>query len=532
MRVARSLALVFVLATTCLSASSSAWAVEPVRPADEFVDSIGVNVHMSYVDTAYADRHRLIDNLSAAGIRHVRDGLSWNAAAYNEMADRGIGTTFIMGDPTGRYGTLPQLLDDLKTKVPRAAEAVEGPNEYSASGNPNWVDDLRGYQARLFAGVKNDPALAHLPVLAPSIIHPEDHTLLGDMRSSIDFGNRHIYAGGDLPEGNVAQEMAVAARVSGDRPIYATEAGYHNALATDNGHRPASEEAVSTYLPRMYLEYFRRGIKRTFAYELIDQLPDPGKTNAEASFGLLRNDYSKKPAFGRLERLIALLADPGPAHTARPLDYSIVNAPSDLHQLVLQKRDGSHYLVLWRAVRVWDPVSRRSIAPDTRSVRVAITEPGARYAEIVRPSESVTPVATAGLPGEVPLSIGADPIVIRVAGSTAPGASPPRARPRGRRRLSQAVVPSGQRLGQVKARGLLVRCSTYCTATGRRHGRRIVTGRSSLKATGSRTARLLLTREGRRLARRAVRQRRSLALVVRVRFSDAPTVTRRVGIRP
>ena len=63
------------------------------------------------------------------------------------------------------------------------------------------------------------------------------------------------------------------------------------------------------------LEHFLRGEKRTYTYELIDEFDDPGKTNAEANFGLLRRDWTPKPAFAAMKNLLGLLSDPGPAFT-------------------------------------------------------------------------------------------------------------------------------------------------------------------------------------------------------------------------
>jgi hypothetical protein len=45
-------------------------------------------------------------------------------------------------------------------------------------------------------------------------------------------------------------------------------------------------------------EYFRRGIGRTYFYELLDQ--DTKPADQEANFGLLRHDLSEKPIFSAL----------------------------------------------------------------------------------------------------------------------------------------------------------------------------------------------------------------------------------------
>lgn len=288
------------------------------------------------------------------------------------------------------------------------------------------MERLRAYQNRLYDRVKQDASLAQLPVLAPSLITWQDHALLGDMTGALDAGNKHSYPGGDIPEENLDRELADAARVSGRKRVYVTESGYHNAVATSGGHRPASEAAVGTYLPRMYLEYFRRGIARTFTYELIDQLPDPARTQQEANFGLLRNDGSEKPAFKSLSNLIALLSDRGPAFTAAPLDYSVAGAPADLRQLSLQKRDGSHYLVLWRATRVWDPVTRRAVAPVIQDVKVDLPGSAGRV-QVYDPVAGTEPVATGSAAQGVSLALGGNAVIVRVdaPGPDAPSATQP-----------------------------------------------------------------------------------------------------------
>lgn len=530
LRVAMLLVLVVAVALPQAQAS----AAEPVRPADSFVDSIGINVHMNYRDTVYRDAPRLIDKMAELGVRHARDGLSWDTeyayGVFNRMADRGIHTTFIMGEPRERADTLEELLAVLRTKVPRAAEAVEGPNEYHHRENPPWHEELRNYQRRLYSRMKNDPTLPRIPVLAPSLVTWQDHAEVGDLRDAIDFGNKHPYAGGEMPEANLDQELSVAARVSGDLPIHVTESGYHNALATTRGHRPTSEAATATYLPRMFLEHFRRGVPRTFSYELIDLWPDPAKSNQEANFGLLRNDYSEKPAFRSLKNLIALLADGGGAHQVAPLDFTIPDAPADLRKLVLQKRDGSYYVVLWRAVRIWDPVARKPVAADRRTatLQLAGTLPAGSQAEIFSPSTTAQRLGTAPVAGGIPVSLGADPVVIRVPPMSPATAAPPP--------QSNVIVLPGQRVEEVLTEGLVVKC--WSTAAGACRtaavGKRRVIGkgrRRALRPRRSARVRMKTTKQGRRVLRRAARKHRGVTVQVRADFGRGRVVTKRLRLR-
>src|SRR4051794_4347845 len=46
-----------------------------VATAQAFLDSVGVQTHSTFFDTAYADRDRVVHAVTHLGIRHVRDGV-------------------------------------------------------------------------------------------------------------------------------------------------------------------------------------------------------------------------------------------------------------------------------------------------------------------------------------------------------------------------------------------------------------------------------------------------------------------------
>jgi hypothetical protein len=228
-------------------------------------------------------------------------------------------------------------------------------------------------------------------VLGPSFISREGQEQFGDASRWLDQGNFHPYPGGGAPdrEAHLDDELRRTTLNSGSKPVQATETGYHNAVEVPPAfdHRPASEEAAGVYMPRLFLDYFRRGVVRTYAYELLDEFPDPDRRNGEANFGLLRYDLSEKPAFASLERLIALLSDPGPRFAPRRLDYQLGGAPPGLRRVLLQKRDGSFYLALWLPDSVWDEDRLAPLHPGGADVR--LTLPGeARSIAVYRPNES------------------------------------------------------------------------------------------------------------------------------------------------
>ncbi|MEO8329550.1 MAG: hypothetical protein ABI586_06065, partial [Candidatus Nanopelagicales bacterium] len=101
-------------------------------------------------------------------------------------------------------------------------------------------------------------------------------------------------------------------------------------------------------------------------FELLDD-PDPidysNQTTInqtairDAHFGLVAmtkgtvaqatpDTWRKKPEFYATKRLLHLLADPGPDFAAAPLNLTVTGGGPGLKTLLLQKRNGKHYLAL------------------------------------------------------------------------------------------------------------------------------------------------------------------------------------------
>jgi hypothetical protein len=405
------LALTAILAVLILAPTARGAATQ-ARQADAVVESIGVNTHLGYTDTPYNEFPTVEQRLQELGIRYIREGVSQNRpdvySRLQQLAGDGIHLDAIAGDPLGRWnmGTIDQQLDLIQNELGGSVISIEGPNEYDLQGDANWIAVLRDYTRSLWEGVKARPALAGLPVIGPSIVLRENMAAAGDLTPWIDYGNTHTYLSGAMPETDSIWdgELGAAAGNSGGKAVQVTETGYHNGVNGTVGHLPTSEAATGVYTPRLFLANFARGIARSYAYELLDQRQDPSKTDIEAAFGLLRNDFSKKPAAVAVERLIGLLGDKGAQFTPGDLSYSLEGGPASTRQLLLQKRDGSFYLVLWNAVSVWDPAQRTDLDPGAVPVTLRLEEPIAG-AEVFEPNSAATAVSKATSPTSLDLSL-------------------------------------------------------------------------------------------------------------------------------
>ncbi len=373
----------------------------PARSAEAFVDSVGVNVHVSYYDTAYGAFDRWSRALRELGARHVRDGLVFDQPQYvdelRRLAAQGIRATLIAGE-TKRPARDSVAL--AAGPLRPAVEALEGPNEIDAAGG-NWQGVLRTYMPQLRDALRTSP-LRDLPLLGPSFVEHGSRTAVQDLAGTWDVDNVHPYPGGKEPASNLGPEIADIERPG--RPIMATETGYHDAVNATVGQPPVPDDVAAAYIPRLYLEYFAAGVRRTFLYELLDEKPDPALGAPEQHFGLLRSDFTPKPAYTALRDLLRVVRSSPGAGDAPGVTLS---GGGDVRSLLLRRGDGSRVLLLWRRVSLWDQDARRRQSVQDVSVGVRFAGQ-ARDVATYRPAAGATPVARSQRAGGVRVAVGGD----------------------------------------------------------------------------------------------------------------------------
>jgi len=411
----------------------------PARSADAFVDSIGVNTHWGYSDTPYGSKYSTVkQQLINLGIRHIRDSGSSDdtIAKMKELAAKGIKTNYILSPysgvrPNSTYWVNPpavnkpgyNIVDFVKLVGTNVIDSVEILNEIDifynsyywhlndttqVNNDPNsslyWVNYARSVTQDTWSAMKNDPKTANINVIGPSLGMTYDYDTkspLGNLSSSVDAGSFHPYPDGGNPFNNpfsydtidqyywhgnfpgvnideYPYAFDVYAPPFSSKPMFATETGYNTSTAA----KGISEQVQAKYMPRLFLEYFHQGIVRTFSYEFVDEWNDKG--NPEANYGLLRNALTPKPAYTALKNLINLLKDPGSNFTPGALDYTLSVTPPEgysltqyVHNLLLQKQNGTFYLVLWHEISAGDitSVPVREITPPAMPTKIKLNTP-------------------------------------------------------------------------------------------------------------------------------------------------------------
>ena len=347
-------------------------------PAAAFVDSIGIQTHINYVDTPYAQWNRVRSELVRLGVRHVRDALPMSSTFvpnHRQFAAAGIRCTCGVKAAEG-------LTPDAIVRAARAAtdvEAIEAPNECDAGTNCGG-GGARGI-ARATAMLPALASAAHdlqVPLIGPSFTRAEAYQSTGSIAQWVAFNNLHVYFGGRNPgtDGWGAGDAEGHRYGSFDwwidqskvnapgAPSLITETGYE---AFDRPQRAGTIplDVEATYLVRTLFLAWNHGIPRTFIYELLDEFPGSG-------YGLLRHDLSEKPAYTALRNLILLLRDSSADFTARSVGLTLVGGDSSLCHTLLQKSDGSYVLILWLEKPGYDTVAQRKIEVPAQSVQVLL----------------------------------------------------------------------------------------------------------------------------------------------------------------
>ncbi len=360
----------------------------PAISADAFIESFGVVTHWNYPNTPYGYNYSGVKSrLVASGIRYYRDGPNnqiQDLAASGLKINLGVD---VPNNANGNAATISSIVAQVKQyNSPIAAVAsVEGPNEpdlfwksfsktYFGNGFPIGTAQ---FQKDLYTALKADSGTASLPVfgfaLGNTYGYGSNPIASGALTNYVDYGNAHPYPGGNpfsahyaydtidwyighgtQPSANIDEwpyTFDVYQPPYGLKPMVATETGYFTGTA-DNS---VSQTVFAKYVPRLLLEYFRRGIRKTYLYEFADEFNN--LSDNESCRGLLYNDNTPKPAYTALQSLIGVLQERGANFTPGNLAYSLsVNPPAGYNRtqyvrsLLMQKSDGTFYLVLYHEI--------------------------------------------------------------------------------------------------------------------------------------------------------------------------------------
>ena len=112
---------------------------------------------------------------------------------------------------------------------------------------------------------------------------------------------------------------------------------------------------------------FNAGVHKNYFYELLDESSSPG-------YGLIDSSMKPKLAYTAVSNLLELMEDPGPSFQTGGLSYTLSGAATDVHHLLLQKRDGAFYLVLWIEASGYDQATNVVTPVPSQKVELSLTD--------------------------------------------------------------------------------------------------------------------------------------------------------------
>jgi hypothetical protein len=375
----RWLAVLVGAAAPWLASAVALAAPERARPADDAAELVGVNTHLVYNGTVYDTAYETIvkPRLLELGARYIRDWVTTDPkhiARYHELARHGVRSLLINWDPGPAARDAVRALNGDPS---RPVAMVEPANERDCDRKRDWAPTMRDFQKAMWQSYKSDPATADIPVLGPSFCNTRDSPLMlarvfPDAAQYMDRGNLHDYSGRapELSRGggwgiDVNRAIAEYRKLAGAKPLVSSETGYKMSEPVPN-HPIVSQRAAAKYIPRTFLVHLLKGFTHVFLYQLINNTED---------FGLLNEDGTPRLQFLAVRDYIELFRDPGPGFETGTLDYTLEGDTSDVWKVLLQKRDGTFYLVLWQGVNSYNSWLDWDVEPPARSLTLRLRTP-------------------------------------------------------------------------------------------------------------------------------------------------------------
>ena len=415
----------------------------PAHSADAFVDSIGLvglgGPYLFHLDGARASLYNTVPVAPqyVLGVRNARYEIrpDTDMTPIIRLAnDQGIRidalVSWLWTDPyISKSADITNVFPMLR-QLPRGSLAlIEGNNEsdmpFESGDFPRYASSTAAAQtnqAALYHILKADPEFKNIPVVAWTLGKNwpwGGNTGYGIYTSTnYDYESMHSYPGGDTIDGTLHapghnQWIKVADSIvppgAPTKPIIVTETGFTSTMTGPDQVVHNSELAQAKVDMMLLAEDYQFGIVRTYLYAVGGQHPWSLDT---------RDDGTALPAGRALSFLTATLGEShwnrathawvGPHFKPGALAFSLSSASASVHDVLLEKSDGSFYLLLWNDVTVWDGHLEQDIQNPPVAVTVNLATAIAHAAALTMNNDGTyakTPLPLAGAAGSQTLTL-------------------------------------------------------------------------------------------------------------------------------
>jgi hypothetical protein len=355
-----------------------------VMRADRFIDSIGVNIHMQYLDGPYGDVGKVMELFRFLGVRHARDVVPEGARGIvRRMAYDGIRFNLFVSGDWRKAGTL-EYIRHLEANVPNSVASIEGYNEIN-----NWQQTFDGRsgaaaavaaQKSLYAAIKTHPELKHIPVIDLTgfeMIKEPGFEYGRSLDGLADVMNVHAYAQNGFQPGpwirdGIPEHYGAANR---NLPKTLTEFGYASAPESGWLMIGVDERSQAKGIVNGLFGAALAGYHRTYLYELLDQKPDPELKEREFHFGLFTNASKPKLVARAIRNIVTVLKSEAGVETPvvpiEGISYEEAAKPEEripVRSLQISRPNGALIVAAWRETLFWDRATGRPLeAPPVKA---------------------------------------------------------------------------------------------------------------------------------------------------------------------
>ena len=330
----------------------------------------GIGVHLTFkgVWTQHSAIRAHLDDL---GVHLMRDRLTWQHAAQLRFFESAGSAGYQLHSTVGTANTVLSPID--KGKTIAALSSLGGMlhslgmvNEPSSSGGPGpWVDRTIAEGQWLREAIDTNSQLDRVPLGSPSLYAPsltlaEDYQRLSVLGPLLDFGCMHDYPGGKQADTFTAERLGKLRAGLGNLPLLVTEYGWNVRTEVTNRGRVIPENVQATYSAAAIYTAFLSG-NTVSQFELLSEPADEEPDAFERGWGLIDcvsadpSTWVRRPSFHSVSAQLRWLRDGDPVDTLRPVQVSVEH-PEDplLRTLVVGKRGGGTWLIMYRSAQVWD----------------------------------------------------------------------------------------------------------------------------------------------------------------------------------
>jgi hypothetical protein len=439
--------------------------------ANDFLNTIGVNTGICYGSD---NPTTVVTLIKQFGIRQIRDddndNPSCDSTFISVYQQTGAKFELVPVGTTGQSDITTYISDTTTLANAGALLALEGPNEpyyqpvgwngetSSNTASPYWTP-VADYQQALYSQIKSNSVLKNYPVWDLSLggwesndvglqwltipsNPPDASTLQMPVGTQYaDYANVHNYTSEacwivypTFPVANMMWDQeSTSETLEADACVLGLFLDYGQTLtanytlnylgytatqlatlpkvSTETGFQESNSNPpfalTDDQIGRLYLDLFLDAVKNGWAYTFLYELHDSGD-----GYGLVSSSYAVRTQGTYLQNFTTILADTSSNFTAGSLNYSVPSEPATVHDLLLQKSNGTFYIA------VWDEEQPGSSTKDTVTVDLGGTYNVAEY----DPTKGTSATTTLTGVSTVSLTLSLSPILLQLSSTSVPPA--------------------------------------------------------------------------------------------------------------